>query len=85
MTILLVLLGVALIIGSGGHWIAKQEIPGGIAATMVIAFAGAWLGYFMAGDWGPTLFRFPVVPALLGAALFLAIFIVLSKITNRSS
>ncbi|UUZ92311.1 GlsB/YeaQ/YmgE family stress response membrane protein [Paenibacillus sp. P25] len=37
---------------------------------MIAGFVGAWLGYLLLGTWGPVIGGFAVVPAIIGAALF---------------
>lgn len=81
MTTLLFLITVACTVALAGHWLFKANIPGGMTGAALTAFAGAWLGYYILGRWGPTLFDFPIVASFIGAILFTLIMSALSKIT----
>ncbi|GIP40038.1 membrane protein [Paenibacillus sp. J31TS4] len=81
MTTFLMLITVALVVGYIGHYLIKDNIPGGLAGSFVTGFAGAWLGYYILGKWGPTLFDFPIAASFIGAILFTLILSVLSKLT----
>lgn len=77
----LVLLGIAAAAGAVGQALAGYSI-GGCLGSIVIGFAGAWLGVWLAGQFGlPEFFTlvvdgrpFPVVWAIIGAALLSLLF-----------
>ncbi len=73
----LLLLLIAAIAGAAGQSLAGYSL-GGCLASIVVGFIGAYLGMWIAGQFGlPTFFvldvggeAFPVVWAVLGSALF---------------
>jgi uncharacterized membrane protein YeaQ/YmgE (transglycosylase-associated protein family) len=73
---LLLLLVIAAICGSLGQSIAGYSL-GGFIVSIVLGFVGAWVGMWLAGQFGlPTWFvltidgkPFPVVWAIIGSAL----------------
>lgn len=67
---LLITIIMAVVIGAIGSAIAPGGMPGGIIGSMIAGFVGAWLGYLLLGTWGPVIGGFAVVPAIIGAALF---------------
>jgi uncharacterized membrane protein YeaQ/YmgE (transglycosylase-associated protein family) len=77
----LVLLVIAAIAGSLGQAIAGYSV-GGCLGSIVIGFLGAWLGVWLAGQFGlPHFFTlvvdgqpFPVVWAVIGAAILSLLF-----------
>lgn len=83
MNYFLMLLLVAVIIGLLAQASVK-EFPGGLLGSTGVAFAGAWLGTFILGDWGPVIVNFPYVSASVGAVIFTLIMIVLSKLTHKT-
>lgn len=82
MTILgfIVLLVIAALAGSLGQAIAGYSLGGCLMSTLV-GFIGAWLGLWIAGQFGlPELFviniqgeSFPVLWSIIGSALFTAL------------
>lgn len=67
----------ALIVGGIIGWIAGiiigKDVPFGVIGNIIAGFVGAWLGSFIMGSWGPTLGGFAIVPALIGAIIFVFI------------
>jgi uncharacterized membrane protein YeaQ/YmgE (transglycosylase-associated protein family) len=83
---LLVLLVIAAICGGLGQALAGYSF-GGCLASIIVGFAGAWVGTWIAGQFNlPTLFvisvngePFPVVWAVIGSAVVAIVLGVLSR------
>jgi uncharacterized membrane protein YeaQ/YmgE (transglycosylase-associated protein family) len=60
----------AIIIGWIGDALVRSDMPGGIIGSIIAGFVGAWLGHILLGTWGPIIGGFAVIPAIIGAALF---------------
>jgi uncharacterized membrane protein YeaQ/YmgE (transglycosylase-associated protein family) len=60
----------AIIIGFIGDALVRSDMPGGVIGSMVAGFIGAWIGHFLFGHWGPDIAGFAIIPAIIGAALF---------------
>jgi uncharacterized membrane protein YeaQ/YmgE (transglycosylase-associated protein family) len=69
---LLVLLVVAAIAGACGELIAGGKVPGGWIGSMIAGLIGAWLGGMLL-RFGPVIGGIQVIPAILGAALFVLV------------
>ena len=86
----LVLLVIAAICGALGQAIAGYSM-GGCLVSIVMGFIGAWLGMWIAGQFGlPTLFTisvdgepFPVVWSIIGSAVLAVIIGVLTRGARR--
>ena len=82
----LTLLVIAAVAGALGQALAGYSI-GGCLASVIIGFVGAWLGVWLAGQFGlPDFFTivvdgqpFPVVWAVIGAAILSFIFGLLGR------
>jgi uncharacterized membrane protein YeaQ/YmgE (transglycosylase-associated protein family) len=61
----------AIVIGYIGDAFVKNRMPGGIIGSMIAGFVGSWLGSLLLGHWGPIIGGFAVIPAIIGAALFI--------------
>ncbi len=66
---LLVLLIVAALVGAIGEMIAGMKVPGGWLGSMLVGFIGAWLGSMLL-SFGPSVAGIAIIPAILGAVLF---------------
>lgn len=86
----LVLLVIAAICGALGQAIAGYSM-GGCLVSIVVGFIGAWVGMWIAGQFGlPTLFTisvdgepFPVVWSIIGSAVLAVIIGVLTRGARR--
>ena len=74
---------VAVAFGSLGYVFVSNNIPGGILGSICTGFIGSWIGYLFLGAWGPTLAGFAIVPALIGAGLFVLMLGMLSKLLGQ--
>ena len=79
---LIVTIVMAIVIGAIGSAIAPGGMPGGILGSMIAGFVGAWLGSWLLGAWGPVIGGFAVLPAIIGAALFVLLLTLLSRTMN---
>jgi uncharacterized membrane protein YeaQ/YmgE (transglycosylase-associated protein family) len=66
---LLILLIVAAVAGAIGEMIAGGKVPGGWLGSIIVGLVGAWLGGMLIHI-GPVLGGIQVIPAIIGAALF---------------
>jgi uncharacterized membrane protein YeaQ/YmgE (transglycosylase-associated protein family) len=66
-----------LIIGGIIGWFAGlvlgKDLPGGVIGNVVAGIIGAWIGGRLLGNWGPKLADFYLVPAIIGALIFVII------------
>lgn len=66
-----------LIIGGIIGWFAGivlgKELPGGVIGNVIAGIIGAWIGGRLLGSWGPKLAEFYIVPAIIGALIFVVI------------
>lgn len=70
---------IAIVIGYIGEALVKFNMPAGILGAMVAGFVGSWLGTLLLGSWGPVIAGFAVIPAILGAALFVFLLGLIAK------
>jgi uncharacterized membrane protein YeaQ/YmgE (transglycosylase-associated protein family) len=73
---LLILLVVAAIVGALGEFIGGVNVPGGWLGSMLVGFLGAWIGSYLL-RFGPAFMGIQVIPAILGAAIFVLVLRVL--------
>ncbi|WP_173915553.1 GlsB/YeaQ/YmgE family stress response membrane protein [Halobacillus sp. Marseille-Q1614] len=66
-----------LIVGGLIGWLAGAIIgrgmPLGIIGNIIAGIVGAWIGGELLGSFGPSLAGIPIIPALIGAAIFVFI------------
>lgn len=79
----------SLIIGGIIGWLAGmivgRDVPFGIIGNIVAGFVGAWLGSLILGTWGPSVADFAIVPALIGAIVFVFILSLILRGTRKAS
>ncbi|THF77535.1 GlsB/YeaQ/YmgE family stress response membrane protein [Cohnella fermenti] len=75
----------AILIGIIGDALVGAQMPGGVFGSMIAGFAGAWLGALMLGSWGPIIAGFPIVPSIIGAALFVFLMGLLGQALRKSA
>ena len=73
---LIVLLVVAAIVGALGEMIGGVNVPGGWIGSILVGLVGAWIGGALF-HLGPTLGGIQVIPAIIGAILFVLVLRVL--------
>jgi uncharacterized membrane protein YeaQ/YmgE (transglycosylase-associated protein family) len=81
---LLISILMAVLIGTIGDALVKSSMPGGLLGSMIAGFSGGWLGSILFGSWGPVIGGFAVIPAIVGAALFVFLLGLLSQALRRS-
>ena len=64
---------VAFIIGIVAVKFVPFDMPGGWAGAGIAGFVGAWIGHGLLGVWGPVIAGFALIPALIGAIIFVCI------------
>lgn len=76
-----------LIIGGAIGWFAGillgKGIPGGVIGTVIAGIIGAWIGTGLLGNWGPKLSDFYIIPATIGALIFVFLVSYLMKSMHR--
>ncbi|MFJ7745454.1 GlsB/YeaQ/YmgE family stress response membrane protein [Peribacillus sp. NPDC097295] len=79
----------SLIIGGIIGWLAGmiigRDVPFGIVGNIIAGFVGAWLGSLILGTWGPSVADFAIIPALIGAIVFVFILSLILRGTRRAS
>jgi uncharacterized membrane protein YeaQ/YmgE (transglycosylase-associated protein family) len=73
----LILLIVAAIVGALGEMIAGGKVPGGWLGSILAGLIGAWLGGLLI-HFGPVIGGIQIIPAIIGAALFVFLIRLLS-------
>ncbi|RUS47789.1 GlsB/YeaQ/YmgE family stress response membrane protein [Cohnella sp. AR92] len=82
---LLISILMAILIGIIGDALVRSRMPGGVFGSMIAGFAGAWLGVLLLGSWGPVIAGFPVVPSIIGAALFVFLLGLISQALRKAA
>ncbi|MEK4485950.1 GlsB/YeaQ/YmgE family stress response membrane protein [Psychrobacillus sp. FSL H8-0484] len=72
-----------LIIGGIIGWLAGlilgKDIPGGIIGNIIAGIVGAWIGGLIFPDMGPVIWDMPIIPALIGSIILVAILSLILK------
>jgi uncharacterized membrane protein YeaQ/YmgE (transglycosylase-associated protein family) len=72
-----------LLVAAACAWIAEAlvpgSIPGGFLVTAVVGVLGAWIGASLFGNFGPVLAGVSLLPAIIGSALLVFLFSLLSR------
>jgi uncharacterized membrane protein YeaQ/YmgE (transglycosylase-associated protein family) len=79
----IIIIVMAIVIGSIGNAIVSYQMPGGFIGSMIAGFAGAWVGSKLLGTWGPVLGGFAVIPAIIGAIVFVFCIGLISKAMRK--
>ncbi len=64
---------VAAVCAGIGEMLVPNVIPGGFFTSAVVGIIGAWIGSSLMGNMGPALAGIPILPAIVGSALFVFI------------
>src|SRR5262249_8941904 len=73
----LILLIVAAVAGAIGEMIGGAKVPGGWLGSIIAGLVGAWLGGMLI-QVGPVIGGIQIIPAIIGAALFVFLIRLLS-------
>ncbi len=81
MTILgfILFLIVAAVCAGIGEMLVPGAVPGGFFASAVVGIIGAWIGTSLFGSLGPSVAGVPLIPAILGSAVFVLILALISR------
>jgi len=81
MTILgfILFLIVAAVCAGIGEMLVPGAVPGGFFASAVVGIIGAWIGTSLFGALGPSVAGVPLVPAILGSAIFVLVLALISR------
>lgn len=78
----------SLIIGGIIGWLAGlvlgRDVPGGVIGNIIAGFIGAWIGSLL-GGFGPVIGGFYVLPAFLGAIVFVLILSIVLRMIRRNA
>ena len=69
---LLILLVIAALVGAIGEMVAGVKVPGGWIGSILVGFIGAWIGSMLL-HFGPAFGGIQIIPAILGAILFVLV------------
>ena len=72
------------IIGWFAGIILGKDMPGGVIGNVIAGVIGAWIGGRLLGNWGPKLADFYIVPAIIGALIFVIIVSFLMKSMRKT-
>ncbi|WP_101842968.1 GlsB/YeaQ/YmgE family stress response membrane protein [Halobacillus sp. Marseille-P3879] len=76
-----------LIVGGLIGWLAQiligRDMPLGIIGNIIAGIVGAWIGGELLGNLGPTLAGIAIIPALLGAIIFVFIISLIMRSSRK--
>ncbi len=68
---LILFLIVAAVCAYIAEMIVPGRVPGGFFTSAIVGIIGAWLGSSLMGSLGPSLAGIPLIPCILGSAVFI--------------
>ncbi|TMU83946.1 GlsB/YeaQ/YmgE family stress response membrane protein [Bacillus sp. BHET2] len=78
-----------LIVGGIIGWLASlilgKDVPGGIIGNIIAGIIGAWIGGELLGSFGPALAGIAIIPALIGAIIFVFLLSLLLRGMRKTS
>lgn len=80
----IILLIVAAVAGAIGEMLAGGKVPGGWVGSIVAGLVGAWLGGMLLNI-GPVIGGVQIIPAIIGAALFVFLLRLVMNATRTST
>ena len=78
---LLILLLVAAVVGALGEMIGGVKLPFGWIGSIIAGLVGAWIGHSLL-HFGPAIGGIQIIPAILGAVLFVLLIRLLMGLTR---
>ena len=77
-----------LIVAAICAWIGERlvpgTIPGGFFTSAIVGIIGAWIGTALMGSFGPALEGVPLLPCILGSAVFVFLLALISRGLHRA-
>lgn len=67
------------VLGAIAGAILGKDVPGGVIGNIIVGFVGSWIGTKLLGDFGPIIGGFPIISALIGALICIAVFSFIAK------
>lgn len=67
------------VLGAIAGAILGKDVPGGVVGNIIVGFIGSWVGTMLLGSFGPTLGGFPIISALIGAVICIAVYSFIAK------
>ncbi|UOR11612.1 GlsB/YeaQ/YmgE family stress response membrane protein [Halobacillus amylolyticus] len=80
---LIVYLIVGGILGWSAKFIIGENMPGGIIGKIIAGIGGAWIGGELLGTFGPSVAGIAIIPALIGAIIFIFILSLIMRSTRK--
>ena len=76
---LILFLIVAAVCAYIAEMLVPGRVPGGFFTSAIVGIIGAWLGTSLMGHLGPDLEGIPLIPCILGSAIFIFILSLVSS------
>jgi uncharacterized membrane protein YeaQ/YmgE (transglycosylase-associated protein family) len=70
---------VAAVCAGIAEMLVPGAVPGGFFASAIVGIIGAWIGTALFGSLGPSLAGVPLLPAILGSAIFVFLLSLISR------
>ena len=67
------------VLGAIAGAILGRDVPGGIIGNIIVGFIGSWVATMLLGNFGPIIGGFPIISALIGAVICIAIYSFIAK------
>ncbi len=84
MILLILYLIVAAICAVIAEKIVPNTVPGGFFTSAVVGIIGGWLGVNLMGGLGPVLAGMPIIPCVIGSAIFVFVISIVSRLIRST-
>jgi uncharacterized membrane protein YeaQ/YmgE (transglycosylase-associated protein family) len=64
--------------------LVPNTVPGGFFTSAIVGIIGAWLGVSLIGNVGPDLAGVPLLPCILGSAVFVFVISLLARMLRKN-